>query len=141
VGDPTRQILALMLGLMAISLADGAELSRAVPASEILAKIEKGQPVEYDHVIITGDLNLSKLGLQSKYIDRSGIEKPSGLLKGIKIVRSLIRINDSVIDGIVDFSSTILENSTNFRGTVFNSTVDFSSAKSLTENKIHKFIL
>ena len=30
-----------------------------VQASEILAKIERGEPVEYDNVIVDGDLDLS----------------------------------------------------------------------------------
>jgi hypothetical protein len=34
---------------------------REVPACEILAKIEKGEPVEYDHVIIQGHLNVTVL--------------------------------------------------------------------------------
>ena len=39
------------------------ESLREVPASEILAKIEKGEPVEYDNVIIKGDLDIRKLDL------------------------------------------------------------------------------
>ena len=39
-----------------------AELTE-IPASEILDKIQKGEPVEYDHVRIIGDLDLSKLDL------------------------------------------------------------------------------
>ena len=33
---------------------------REIPASEILDKILKGEPVEYDHVIIKGDLDINK---------------------------------------------------------------------------------
>ena len=36
---------------------------REVPASEILAKIEKGEPVEYDHVRFIGDIDISKINL------------------------------------------------------------------------------
>ncbi len=36
---------------------------KEIPASEILAKIKKGEPVEYDNVTISGDLDISKLDL------------------------------------------------------------------------------
>jgi cytochrome oxidase assembly protein ShyY1 len=62
-----------MLGLIVLSVAEGAkEPSRVVPASEVLAKIQKDQPVEYDHVTITGDFDLSKLDLQSRYVPWTG---------------------------------------------------------------------
>ncbi len=38
-----------------------ADLLRVVPASEILVKIEKGEPVKYDHVRIIGDLDIYRL--------------------------------------------------------------------------------
>ena len=67
--------------------AAGAEGSSGVPmqeidAGEILAKIQKGQAVEYDHVIVRGDLDLSRERLH-------------------KNITSLIRINDSVFEGHV----------------------------------------
>ena len=47
---------------MAENSVNEAEL-REIFASEILDKIQKGEPVEYDHVRITGELDLSKLDL------------------------------------------------------------------------------
>jgi hypothetical protein len=38
---------------------------REIPASEILDKIQKGEPVEYDHVRVTGDLDTKKLNFLS----------------------------------------------------------------------------
>ena len=46
-------------------------LLREIPASEILDKIQKGEPVEYDHVRITGELDLSKLDLLTELVDRN----------------------------------------------------------------------
>ncbi len=54
--------------------------NEVVNASEILQKINKGEPFEYDHVIVRGDLKLSK---------------------NQSIVRSPIRSNDSEIDGVI----------------------------------------
>ncbi len=42
---------------------------KEVPASEILAKIEKGELVKYDHVIVKGDLNLGNSNLLQKMIE------------------------------------------------------------------------
>ena len=53
----TRSILALILValLLAVGASEGAPDSReVVQASEILAKIERGEPVEYDGVIVEG---------------------------------------------------------------------------------------
>ena len=59
---------------------------KEVLASEILAKIEKGELVKYDHVIVKGDLDLSNSNLLQKD-DRK-------LVTGkIEITDSLIRAN------------------------------------------------
>ena len=63
--DSTRAASILALALAALLLAGmalGAPDSRKeIQASEILEKIERGEPIEYDGVIVEGDLNLSKL--------------------------------------------------------------------------------
>lgn len=82
-----------------------------VQASEILFKIKNGIPVEYDHVIIKGDLDLSKLDLPITHINRTRYEIDYlGLSETQKIVTSHIRINDSVFDGFVDFGNMVLNN-------------------------------
>ena len=83
----------------------GAEGSSEVPtieinASEILAKIQEGQEVEYDHIIVRGDLDLSRKRL------RKNITAP-------------IRINDSIFYGSVSFHDTTLEKSINLSGSNF----------------------
>jgi hypothetical protein len=70
---------------------------REVPASEILAKIEKGEPVEYDHVFIDGNLDIS----------------------GLSHVKSQITITNSEINGFLNFSEAIFEKPVKFEGTVF----------------------
>ena len=83
---------------------------RVVPAQEILDKIEKGLPVEYDHVIIKGDLDLSKLDLPKRQVERTSFEiEWLGLSENVTIVSSSIRLNDSTIDGNVYFNNTIFE--------------------------------
>jgi len=127
VGDRTRLALALMLlVLVTIMVAGGLEeQSRViVPAKEILSRISRDEPVDFDFITITGDLNLSELDLPSKLVARS-----DGSFQPFQIVRSPIRILDSRIDGNVDFTRAILESSISFHRTYFNSSVDFSSSK------------
>jgi len=49
--------------MLLMTIAGAAEPTRVVQAEEILKKIELGQPVEYDNVIVEGDLDLSRLNL------------------------------------------------------------------------------
>ena len=68
--------LALILFLMLLLPAgarDG-EGMRVVSAQEILDKIERGEPVEYDHVIVEGDLDLSKQELPIRHFNRTWYE-------------------------------------------------------------------
>jgi len=45
---------------------------RVVPAQEILDKIERGEPVAYDHVIVEGDLD--RLELPKRRVNRTDLE-------------------------------------------------------------------
>ena len=61
--------LVLVALLLAVGASEGASDSRqAVQASEILAAIERGEPVEYDNVIVEGDLDLSGQDLPSNFL-------------------------------------------------------------------------
>jgi hypothetical protein len=51
-------------------VADESE-KKIIPASEILEKIQNGVPVEYDNVIIDGDLDLTKLNLKTQQVERT----------------------------------------------------------------------
>lgn len=123
--------LALLLPLLA-SPAFGAPADDSRPiisASEILAKIERGEPVVYDGVIVVGDLNLSGLDLPTKHVKRTGngIEY-WGLTEDVKLVESPIIIIYSEIRGGINFGNTIFQEPINFGGTNFNGDVDFIGA-------------
>ena len=68
--------LALMALLLVVCLSDGAssDYCNVVQASEILAEIERGEPVKYDEVVVEGDLNLSELDLPIKHVERTESE-------------------------------------------------------------------
>lgn len=91
-----------------------------VPASEIMAKIERGEPVKYDGVIVEGDLDISGLDLPTKHVERSESEiKYVGLAEEVNLVTSSVSISDSEIQGDVNFSNAIFQEAVNFRGTNF----------------------
>ncbi|MCX6674462.1 MAG: hypothetical protein NTY37_11875, partial [Methanothrix sp.] len=88
---------------------------REVPASEILAKIEKGEPVDYDHIIIKGDLIIKTLDLPK---DKDNF-----------FVSSSIRIDNSSFDGIADFSNLIIIKPIQFYITSFFKGATFNDSK------------
>ena len=75
-----------------------------IPASEVLAKIEKGESVEYDNVIIKGDLDINGLNLSQE--------------EGKPVITSQISITNSRIDGYIKFHGVIFKKDINFRGTL-----------------------
>ena len=98
-----------------------------IKAEEILEKIEKGKSVEYENVIIYGDLDLHRLDLP--------LNK-----KRLKIIKSSIKIEYSVIkgdvffdhacfSGLVDFDGTSFTRSANFSGSGFQGDAGFSDAE------------
>jgi len=116
-----------------------------VPAQEILDKIESGLPVEYDHVIIKGDLDLSKLDLPRRQVNRTSYEiRWLGLSENMTLVSYPIRINDSTIEGKVYFNNTIFDNSVNFMSSDFNGTAYFMASafngSDFSEAKFNKLV-
>ena len=114
---------------------------KIVPASEILGKMERGEPVEYKNVLILGDLNLSGLDLprQTNRFAYKMMGEPIAffdLPETVKVVKSPIKIVMSEIQGTVDFRNAIFEKNiyfiltkirgnANFRGAQFRNGADF----------------
>ena len=122
--------LALALTLLApllASPAQGAPDSRVViQASEILAKIENGEPVEYDGVIVEGDLDLSGLDLPTEHVERTELEiKYLHLSEEAKVVKSSISITNSEIRGNTNFNNAIFREQVNFENTKFTGDAGF----------------
>ncbi|MCK9441158.1 MAG: pentapeptide repeat-containing protein, partial [Methanothrix sp.] len=115
-----RILVLSLIALLFLPLAAQAEPSRVVPAEEILKKIEMGQPVEYDNVIIVGDLDVSALNLTKEPVQRTYYETfYLDLLDYEMIVASPISITNSRIEGSVNLNGTILQNVTSFQNTTF----------------------
>jgi len=88
----------------------------AVKAEEILRKIEEGKPVEYENVLIFGDLDLCRLDLPS--------DEGMG-----KVVSSIIKIEYSIIKGDVFFDRSTFSNLVDFDGTIFTKVANFSESQ------------
>ncbi len=93
---------------------NNAGYERVVNSSEIIAKIQMGEPVTYDNVVIRGDLNLSDLDLPKTHIERTLPDIVSGLSENATPINSPIRINNSLIEGRLTFNNIIFNNSLNF---------------------------
>ena len=76
--------------------------------------------MEYDGVIVVGDLDLSGLDLPTRRVERTKDEiKYMGHIEEVKVVESLIWIRYSKILGIVNFSNAEFQEAVSFRGTNF----------------------
>jgi uncharacterized protein YjbI with pentapeptide repeats len=100
-----RQILVLMLvaffTVAGMPAAESREIT-VVQATEIISKIERGEPANYDAVTIAGDLEIRKSNLP----DNRSITSPIG-------------ITDSIFTGSVDLGDIILQESVSFKGSHF----------------------
>ncbi|MGB5099015.1 MAG: pentapeptide repeat-containing protein [Methanothrix sp.] len=129
--------MALILLMAEITTVDCSDYTKTVPASEILAKIEKGEPVEYDHVIIKGDLDLSQLNLPNGHINRSLYDTSIlGLTENAKIVTSEIKIINATIEGNVNFGETVFYSPIDFSGSNFTCFAIFHGAQFSTYTNV-----
>jgi uncharacterized protein YjbI with pentapeptide repeats len=100
-----RLILVLLLiasFTFAVTSAIESDDTEVVQAMGIIAKIERSEPVNYNNVIIEGDLDISKFDLPKE-----------------RDITSPIKITNSIIYGSVNLSNTILQELINFRNTEF----------------------
>jgi len=106
----------------------GTTYLKEIPASDVLAKIDKNELIMYDHVIIKGDLDVNNLTLLGKNDNNH--------------IRSSIIIRNSRIDGNVSVRLFTFEGYVNFRGSQFNGTSDylgsqFSNVADFTNTKFN----
>lgn len=114
---------------MAAGASDGAseDSRRVVQADDILAAIERGEPVDYDGVIVEGDLDIGGLDLPTEYVAVPEFETPlKNLVEEFKIIESPIDITNSEIRGNVIFNYTIFKEHVNFENTNFTRSIVFT---------------
>ena len=102
-----------------------------IQSSEILAKIERGEDVEYDGVIVEGDLDITLQGvdLPKEAVERTVEEKLVRLSEELKMISSKIAITDSEIKGNVNFSNSRFQVSITFNKTKFGGITNFTEAE------------
>jgi hypothetical protein len=102
---------------------------RIIPASEILDKIQKGEPVKYDHIKIKGELDLSELDLPTEHVARTEHQIENlKLPEESKVVSSSINITNSEFDSKVNFGNNLFRCPVSFDNTTFREYADFSVA-------------
>ena len=105
----------------------GANGLYTINADDILTNISEGSNIDYDNVVIIGDLDLGKIKLPVEHITQC----TNGHLCLDLImpkVNSSIRITNSEIEGNVHLNNTIFIGQINFDGTKFKSGTDFWSS-------------
>lgn len=122
----TRHILILLLlvtfPFLWVAAGETKDLN-VVQASEIISKVEKGEPVDYSYVLVNGDLNL-------KGLNRS---KPRHIYFPIKItdskINGSIHLNNTISIGLVDFKGTMFMGDAIFDGTFFEEGANFDNSR------------
>jgi len=123
------RILAGFLAVLLMMVAGAAEPINVVQAKDILENISLGLPVEYDNVIVEGDLDLSELELPTVALERDWFELYIGYPDYEMLVYSPIRITNSIIKGFVNLNGANLQNDTDLRVTTFEGPVYLIGSK------------
>jgi uncharacterized protein YjbI with pentapeptide repeats len=101
-----------------------------VPASEILEKIKKGLPVNYNRIKILDVLDVSSLNMSKKHVHRYQDEiDEMGLKEDLTVIPAHISITNSEINGITGFSNAIFENGVSFKSSMFSRDADFRGSQ------------
>ena len=104
--------------------------SNIVEADQICAKIELGEPVIYDNVIIEGDIHLSRQDpSKERPVNKNKGPQSNDRGKTSIFVASPIRITNSVIKGNANFDYANFQEPISFEGTNFTNGVSFREAR------------
>jgi hypothetical protein len=126
--DKGTILSVLVLCSLIFFAANGAsqQTGNIIEPEEILKKIEEGSPVNYDNVIIDGDLNLTGLRLAQRHNERSETERGIDYISdNVKLINSSIDINGSEVRGTLFSDNIIFNNFCSFKGCVFDQGVHF----------------
>ena len=121
-------LVFFLFGLILFSVAPRTALSEtpsSITSDEVMAKIKLGLPVEYDNVVIKGNLTSERLGLTAKQILSIPFEVRVPQSHESMLANSSIVIKNSIIDGRVDFNDTVFKKQVSFENTSFVENVSF----------------
>jgi len=103
-------------------MTEGSDLP-AVEAREILERIERGEPIIYDHVAIAGDIDLSRLDLPFVHNQRSRDESALA-----HVIASRIEIRNSEFLGKVNFVNSIFREPLDLSGSTLRREASFKGS-------------
>ncbi len=98
-----------------------------IQAEEVLEKIEEGRPVEYENVIIYGDLDLHRLDLPLNKNKRKAIK--SSIKIEYSVIKGDVFFDHADFSGLVDFDGTKFSRAANFSGSLFEEDAGFSDSE------------
>lgn len=78
--------------------------------------MENSEPVDYDRVVVVGDLNLTNFGMAKDQNGKIHVEAP-------------VKIEHSTIEGSTDFANSVVSRTIDFTGTAFSGDVLFDGAQ------------
>ena len=114
----TLVLIGLILFLVASRTALS-EMPSTVPVNQVMLKIKLGMPVEYDNVVIKGNLTSEWLRLPARAIARLPVEEKMPPSDETKLANNSIVIRNCIIDGRVDFNNTLFQRQVSFVNTIF----------------------
>jgi len=94
-----------------------------IDAQELLAGIENGDPIIYDHVAIVGDIDITRLDLPFIHCER-----PAGQEQKAAVVASKIQIRNCEFLGNVNFAHALLSDDLDMCGCTFLQEARFKGA-------------
>lgn len=123
-------LLLLMIMVLTEMSAIGLDESRVISANEILAKIEKGEPVNYTNIMIIGEIDLRGINPNISYSIRSPIKIDNAHIYGRvsfddAIIQEQIDIKNSEFFELASFNGTQFLKDVNLRGSRFDRSVLF----------------
>ncbi len=116
----------MLLFILFPIMAQAAEY-REVKAEDILKHIENGDDVNLTHCRVVGELNVSRIKLETVQNPNYN-ETLNGELanESISVIESNITIKDSIFEKGLKLSNVVFNDSVDFTGSTFNGSVDFS---------------
>ena len=103
---------------------------KEVPASEILEKIKKGFPVDYNKIKILDVLDVSCLNMPTKHVHRYNDEiEEMGLKEDLTVIPASMKDSQILKSmALLEFDNTIFEQGVSFKCSEFNGDADFKGS-------------
>lgn len=106
-------------------MTDESRPKNSISADWVLKRIQEGKKVRLRNAVIEGDLDLNKLELPTRRVERTEFQKQCGLSEDVKTVDSSIDIANSTIQGAINFNNSTFTKDALFVGATFIGKAEF----------------